>query len=229
MRKLLITLVVLAGVGVGLDRAALVFAERGIATQARSSGGLTSEPAVSIAGFPFLTQVLRGSLDDVRLTATDVVRGGLRLGTLTANLRDVQVPLQQALSGTVDAVPVAGIDATAVLAYADLAAAQGRGFTVTPAGNGLVRVTGRLTVLGQSVAAAAVSSVRLDGRSVVLTARRIEVGGIAANAGMASAIGAQLDVRVPIPALPYGLRLTGLTAGPDALLLTARSGPTLLR
>ena len=229
MRKLLITLVVLTGLGIGLDRAALVLAERGIATQARTSGGLTSEPAVSIAGFPFLTQVLRGSLDDVRLTATDVVRGGLRLRTLTANLRDVQVPLQQALSGTVDAVPVAGIDATAVLAYADLAAAQGSGFTVTPAGNGLVRVTGRVTVLGRSVAAAAVSSVRLDGRAVVLTAQRIEVGGVAASAGMAAAIGARLDVRVPIPALPYGLLLTGLTAGPDAVLLTARSGPTLLR
>ena len=226
MRKLLVTLVVLGALFVGLDRVALVLAERAVAAQAQTSGGLATAPDVAIAGFPFLTQVLRGSLDDVRVSAADVRRGDARLTSFAAELRDVQVSLSDAVGGRITAVPVSAITATALLSYADLAAAHGRGLVVTSAGDGLVRVTGTVTVLGRSVSASAVSSVRLDGRFVVVTAQRIEVGG--GSVGTAG-LGGRLDLRVPIGTLPYGLLLTGLTADAGGLTLTARSGPTILR
>ena len=226
MTKLIVTLGVLAALLVGVDRVALVLVERAVATQAATSGGLATAPDVTIAGFPFLTQVLRGSFDDVRVSASDVRRGQVRLTSLVAELHDVQVPLGDAVRGQVSAAPVSGITATALLGYADLAAASGRDLALTSAGAGLVRVTGQVTVLGRSVSGSAVSSVRLDGRTVVVTAQRIEVGGATvATAGF----GGRLDLRVPIASLPYDLVLTGLTAGAAGVTLTARSGPTVLR
>ena len=226
MRKLLVALVVLGALLVGLDRVGLMLAERAVADKARTSGGLAAAPDVRIAGFPFLTQVLRGSLDDVRVSARDVRRGDLRLTAFTAELHDVQIPLRDAVRGQVAAVPVSAIDATALLGYADLAAAQGRGLVLSFADNGMVRVTGKVTVLGRSVSGSAVSSVRLDGRTIVVTAQRVEVGGASVSTAV---LGGRLDLRVPVGALPYGLVLTGLTAGPDGIRLTARSGPTILR
>lgn len=226
MRKLLVTLCVLGALLVGVDRVGLVLAERAVATQARTAGGLATAPDVVIAGFPFLTQVLRGSFDDVRVSAHDVQRGAVRLTSLVAELHDVALPLGDAVRGQVTAVPVSGITATALLSYADLAAAQGRGLVLTAAGAGLVRVTGQVTVLGRSVSGSAVSSVRLDGRSIVVTAQRIEVGGMSVGT---AGFGGRLDLRVAIGSLPYGLVLTGLTADAAGVTLTARSGPTILR
>ena len=229
MRRLLVLLLVLGALFAGVDRIALLIAERAVAAQARTAGGLASDPTVSITGFPFLTQAFRGSYDDVEVTASDLKRGGVRLLSLRADLRDVQVSLQDALGGKVSAVPVRAISATAVLGYADLTAAHGRGFTIAPTTDGLLRVTGRLTVLGQTMQASAVSSVRLDGRTIVVTARRLEVGGRAVSVPVAAALGNRLDLRVPITGLPYGLELTAVSATADGLVLTARAGPTILR
>ena len=227
----MITLLVVVGLLVALDRVGLMVAERAVATEARTSGGLAADPAVKIKGFPFLTQALRGSYDEVEVSAHGIMRGGVTLRSFTADLRDVQVPVADAVKRQLAQVPVSRLTATAVIAYADIASARGvdRKLVVAPSGDGLVRVTGSVSVLGETLSATALSSVRLDGRTVVVTARRFEVGGKAADAALASALAGRLDLRVPVGALPYGLVLTGLTITKDGIVLTAEAGPTILR
>ncbi len=232
MRGWLLTGAVLLVVAVGADRAALVLTERGLAEQARTSGGLGQTPDVSIAGFPFLTQALAGRYDDVRLQATGGVDvGGLsgaglvQVAALDVRLTGVEVPLRDVLSGAVDDVPVASVRGDVLLGYGELSRRAPRGVTVSAAGERL-RVTGTVRVLGRDLSASALSDVVLADGSVVVRAREVEAGGARVPLGVLSAA---LDFAVPVGDLPYGLALTGLRVRPDGVGLTARSGPTVLR
>ena len=61
MRKILIALFVMIIVLVVADRIALLIAERKISDRVASAYDLPAKPGVSIAGFPFLTQVAAGN------------------------------------------------------------------------------------------------------------------------------------------------------------------------
>lgn len=221
-------LALLAVLLVVADRVGVVFAARVVASKLKASASLTTDPSVTIHGFPFLTQALRGRYDDVELGVTDLDRGGVRLSRLEVTIHGVQLPLANAISGNVSSVPVSGITATAVVTYADIASRGNiTGLSVQPDGS-MVKVTGRITVLGQSVTASAVSTIRLEGRSIVVTAQQVSVLGQSSSA-LNSALAGRLDLRVPIGSLPYGLELTGVHADVGGVVLQARSGPTVLR
>lgn len=67
LRILLIIAVVLGGIFVLVDRLAVNFAEGEVADRLKSTENLSTTPDVSINGFPFLTQIAGGSLDEVRI------------------------------------------------------------------------------------------------------------------------------------------------------------------
>ena len=229
MKGLLVTLLTLLVLAVAADRIALVIAERQVAAQLESSGKLSSRPDVSVHGIPFLTQALSGRYDDVELSASEVTAGGGRVSQLDATLRGVHVPLSDALSGSVQAVPVDSVRATVLISYADLSRQlRDRGLAVSPAGS-LLRVTGSERVLGQTVRAAAVSSVALRGTSVVVTAQRFEVGNSVADRLLTSALAGRFDFTVRIGTLPYGLALTGVRVDPRGVVATAAGSHTVLR
>lgn len=228
MRKLLVVLLVLALLTVVVDRVGVRMAQRALAERMRTSADLTTTPTVTIDGIPFLTQALSGSYERIELTATDVSRGGVRIARLRAEVQGASVPLGDVLRGDVNEVPVEGLTATALVTYADLARFSGLvGVTITPLANG-VQVTGRLSVLGMSVRATAISRVSLVGRSIVVTARSLKVLGQTSPA-ILNALAGRLDLRVPVGTLPYDLQLTGLHATTAGVLLDAESGPTVLR
>lgn len=227
MRRLITGLVVLLVLLVAADRIIVSVASGVIASRMQASAQLESKPSVSIKGFPFLTQAIGGSYGHVQVKTGAFVRGGVRIASLDVSATDLKIPLSEALSGKVDAVPVSGLDAVAVVTYADIAKKGGiAGISVTPLGAG-VRVTGRVTVLGQTVTAATDSTLRLSGRSIVITAQRVMVQG-QSNALLNKALAGRFDFKVPIGTLPYGLGLTGVTPSADGVHLEARSGPTVI-
>lgn len=227
--KRLVALVVLLGLLLVADRAGAAFAGRAVAQQAQAEAGLAAAPEVRIGGFPFLTQALAGRYAQVHVRASDVPAGEVRLSELEAVLTGVEVPLGDALSGSVASVPVSGVRARALLAYGELTRRSGdRRLTVAPAGEGRVRVTGRVEVLGRAVSAVAVSRVEVDGGDVLLTAESYEVGDQAADAALSRALGDRLDLRVPVQELPYGLAVTGVEVLPDGVAVLATAGRTVL-
>ncbi|WP_372343807.1 DUF2993 domain-containing protein [Streptomyces sp. KL116D] len=94
LRILLIVVVILGGLFVIADRIAVNLAEDKAADKVRTSEGLASAPDVSIKGFPFLTQVAGGTLDDVEIGIEDyeAKSGGdsIRIADLTAEMHGVK-------------------------------------------------------------------------------------------------------------------------------------------
>jgi hypothetical protein len=229
VKGLLVTVVTVAVCAVAADRISLVLAERAVASQLQVSGGLSTRPDVSIRGVPFLTQAFAGEYDDVEVSASEVTAGGARLSRLDVSLRGARVPLSDALSGSVTAVPVDGLRATVLLSYADISAQlRDRRLTVAPAGEQL-RVSGTVQVLGRTMSASAISTVSLSGASVVVTAKRFEVGHAVANRAVTAALAGRFDFVIRVGQLPYGLTLSSLRVSPDGIVATAEGAHTVLQ
>lgn len=119
LRVLLIVVVILGGLFVAADRLAVNFAEGEVAERLRTTGGLSSTPEVAINGFPFLTQVAGGTLDDVEVgiqnyeaAAGDGER--IRIDDLRADMKGV------AFSGDFGSATAASATGTATIAYDEL-------------------------------------------------------------------------------------------------------------
>ncbi len=220
MRRVVVVLLVLVGLLVIVDRAAVRFAQTRVASELQRSADLPARPAVTIDGVPFLTQAVKGRYDRIELAAEEVQGSGVRLTHLRAVLTDVQVPLQDALRGEVGSIPVGGVTATALVPYADLARSSGVAGARLVLDHGRLLVSGRLDVLGRRITATAVSQVVLHGRSIAVTAQSLTVPGVSPRA---------LNFLVPLGTLPYGLSVTGLELTKDGVRLQARCGPTVLR
>ncbi|HVE73936.1 MAG TPA: DUF2993 domain-containing protein [Mycobacteriales bacterium] len=220
----------LIGVGVAVvllvaaDRAAAAAAEAALAAEIRTSAGAQWASA-DIAGFPFLAQALRGRYREVAVTARGVASGPTRVESLQVRLEDVRVPLSEALSGSVRAVPVSGVRGSAVLDYASLSR---KGVAVSGR-DGLLRVSGTISVLGQRLPASVVSKVRLEGGQVVAVPVRYEVSGRPAAPGVVAFVREQLAFRRQLPELPFGLRVTGVSVAAEGVAVQVRAEATVLR
>lgn len=229
--KRLVALLLLLGILGGLlvvgDRVAAQVAGRVVARGL--AGELGGTPRVQVRGVPFLTQAAAGRYRDVQVGAGRVARGTVVLQSFTARLRGVRLPPGDALHGRVDAVPVDHLAVTGVLAYADLERLAGTpGLRLRPDPGG-VRVSGRLRVLGLEVDASAVSTVRLDGDTLVVRATDVQVGGIRAVGAVATALAGRLDLRVPLRGLPYGVRVTAVQPGPQGVTVSGSADDVVLR
>jgi hypothetical protein len=228
VRKLVTTLVVLLVVLIAADRIALVVTQKVVAERMQAAGALSSRPSVHIRGFPFLTQAFAGRYDRVDVEAEDIRRNGVTLGSFDVRVVGAEIPLKDALSGSVEAVPVASLKARAVITYAELASDSGLlSATITPKGDG-VEVVGKIKIQGMTLSGKATSTVRLSGSRLLVTAKSVSILG-AHNALFDRLVAGLLDFDVPIAALPYGLKLTGASAQPSGVVINAATGPTVLR
>ncbi|MEV7868831.1 DUF2993 domain-containing protein [Streptomyces sp. NPDC088124] len=132
LRTLLILVVVFGGLFVAADRVAVSFAEDQVASRIRSGAGLASDPEVSINGFPFLTQVVGTSLDDVRIGLDGVSASAdghaVRVTEVKAELKDVK------FDSSFSTATAASATGSAQISYADLSGSAPQGATVGYAG-----------------------------------------------------------------------------------------------
>jgi hypothetical protein len=216
VKKLVVLLLVLIALAVVADRVGVRMAQAAVATQLAQRGGLNGTPQVQIDGFPFLTQAVGGRYDDVRVHLTAAELGQPAGTAADISLRGVRLPLSDVLSRTVQQVPVDRVDGTATLPYALLSAQLGGDATVSGEGSG-VRVTRTVQVLGRDLPLTASGTVTLDGEDVVVHVEQAEAVGVSIPAALLQRAAGLLDVRYPVPALPFGLQVTGLQPGPDGV------------
>jgi hypothetical protein len=229
VRRLLIAVAILAVLLVLVDRVAVTVADRALAREIRSELALADDPSVHIAGFPFLTQAVRGRYGDIHVQLTGVKSGPLRDLRVDAQLRGVRAPLSDLISGRLKQVPVDDIAGAVAISYTDLAQASPfPGLAIRPVADGL-QVSGQVQLLGQQVTASAVAHVRVQGDDLVLTADHAVVSGVAAPQAAVDAIAKRFSYPVSQRQLPLGLRITGVQPGPDALSVTAEGHHVLLR
>jgi hypothetical protein len=227
VKGLLITLVVLVGLLAVADRVAVGVAEKRVAEQIRDRGELQGTPTVDIAGFPFLTQAVRGHYDDVRisLTADDL---GQPAGTRAdVSLHGVAVPLSSVLSGSVSRIPVDRIDGTATVSYALLSAQLGGDTTVRPEGDGL-RITKTVHIAGLTLPLTASGSVSLKGNELLVDVQQASGVGVTVPSFLVNRVSDLLDLSYRIPALPFGLTLTGVRPGADGVHVSVEAHDAVL-
>jgi hypothetical protein len=227
VKALVITLVVLVGLALAADRVGVRVADAKVAQQIQQREHLAGKPSVDITGFPFLTQAVAGTYDDVRisLTAADL---GQPAGTRAdVDLHGVHLPLSSALSGSVSRIPVDRVDGAATLSYALLSQQIGHGTTLSWAGGGL-RLATSVTILGRTVPLTAEGTVHLDGDQLVVDAQHASAAGVSLPSALVTRAGSALDLRYRVPALPLGLHLTGVRPTADGVVVDVVGTGTVL-
>ncbi|MDT4918261.1 MAG: hypothetical protein QOI15_3147 [Pseudonocardiales bacterium] len=219
---MLIALIVIAGLLL-LLAATLPLIDRVVAATAeRKASEYLSEPfghpaTVRVHAKPFLTQALRGRYTDVE------VLGSLRIGdingaTLVAHLTNAYLPPRELLGGRTTELPCERVEGRLVIPYPELSrVARIPGLSLAFDGERL-HATAALPVPGISqlarISGHAVLSLT-DAGDVWLQVRDVSVAGIALSSFLLRELLPTLNVPIPLPPLPYGLRFDELrpTAG----------------
>jgi hypothetical protein len=111
VRRLVITFVVLIGLLVVADFSAAAIFEYQVSKRARDQFGLADDPAVKVGGFSFLAQAVSGEYSHVTIDAKGVpVEETLRDLEVHIELRDVQAPLGDLVSGSLEEVKVREVE-----------------------------------------------------------------------------------------------------------------------
>jgi DUF2993 family protein len=120
MRRLIIILLVVAGLVVAADFSAAALAESAFSRQMRSELGLVDDPSVRINGFPFLTQAISGTYSSIDVDATRIPYGSFKELEINAQLHDVSAPLPMMLGSGPKSVTVARAEGIVKINAADL-------------------------------------------------------------------------------------------------------------
>ena len=202
-------LVVIGGGAFGVDRTVAAAAEGTITGRIEQQFAGSSSVSTRIHGIPVLTQVARGSLDDVTVSLDHVpTSAGLVLDVVDVELRDVATAAPY-LARTVTAralVTMAALETRLGAGWA--VRASGRDLIVT--GTGLLPVTVRVTPRVQS------------GRLVLTLASvsrlGVEVEGANIPRAVTDRVAALAD---SVGTLPLGLALDSVEVGSRGVTLTA--------
>ncbi|MGW1669607.1 LmeA family phospholipid-binding protein [Streptomyces sp. NPDC002324] len=231
LRILVIVAVILGGLFVIADRVAVGFAEDEAAEQLKTSEGLAETPDVSIKGFPFLTQVASGELDDVEVgiedyeATTGKADESIRIDDLKANMHGV------AFSSDYRSATAATATGTATITYDELLkAAKSAPTQILPGataqvvglsdgGKGKVKVDIKVTFLGKSTTYPVLSTVTVDGDTVKVHADNLPNLVVEAAEGQVRSI---TDFEQKIDGLPGGIKLDKVEAASDGVDITVR-------
>ncbi|WP_328554743.1 MULTISPECIES: LmeA family phospholipid-binding protein [unclassified Streptomyces] len=239
LRISLILLVVLGGLFVLADRVAVGFAEDEAAGRIKSAEGLAATPDVSIGGFPFLTQVVGGELDDVKIgiknyeASTGSSAGTIRIDDLNAEMRGV------AFDGGYSSATAGSATGTASISYAELLKAAKSGpedvapgvtaqvIGLSDGGNGKIKVTVSGTVLGAKLPepVSVLSSVTVSGDTVKVHADSLPKLGVQLAEGRIRSI---TDFQQKIEQLPGGIKLDKVEAAPTGVEISVKGSDVRL-
>ena len=121
MRRLIVSVIVLVGLLVAVDRIGLVLAERDVAHRIQADQHLSATPDVTIHGFPFLTQLFGGTYDNVDVTVRNLPTGLITVTRLTAHLHGAHVSFADVVTQHVSRIRIDRARAKVVVDFGDLA------------------------------------------------------------------------------------------------------------
>ncbi|MEU7427872.1 DUF2993 domain-containing protein [Streptomyces sp. NPDC040750] len=243
LRILLILVVILGGLFVIADRVAVHFAEGEAADKLKATEHLASTPDVDIKGFPFLTQVAGGSLDDVRVgikdydAATGEPGRTLRIDDLQADMLGVD------FSGDYSSATAATATGTATVSYGELLKAakseptdvglgvQAQVVGLSDGGNGKIKVA--IRVKGSIVGAVPVDRTVSVLSTVTVRDDRVQVhaDGLPVIGGLTLAenrVRAITDFQQAIDRLPGGIKLDEVRAAADGVEISVKGSDVKL-
>jgi hypothetical protein len=202
-----------AGLYVG-DRYGQRRAEQRAAATLQPQLGTPEPPGVTIEGFPFLTQLVAGSISEMRVVADqlgETSKAPLILAHAELVMSDV------ATGDWFKSMTIAHTEGTARIDYAKLSAVAGA--PLTYGGEGRLEIVVKTTVVGREVEAVITGSPRLNAKeqTMTLSDAKISVEGVNLPDFTAQALLAALLRPIPLKGMPLGLTVTKVVAVEDGM------------
>jgi LmeA-like phospholipid-binding len=207
-RKALIWVISVLVLLAALDFGAKAFAESQAATQIQKQG-FPKKPSVSIAGFPFLTQVISRKFHQITISSSDIPAGPVKITSLNVVAHNVKLnsSFKSGTAGPLDGTILISLgaiggflkDAGPLAEF--LGSGPGSGLKIAAVGSNQVRAHLNLGVgLVNAKATWRVTSAGPDAITLHL---------ISSNGLPPQLLDAAKDVKIPLKTLPAGLKLTG--------------------
>jgi hypothetical protein len=206
------------------DRLSARVASQVVADRIKSSQHLTTTPSVSVAGFPFLTQLFRGTYNEVDASAVNIDTDNVKAASLSLHLHGVHLKVADVLSQSVKTISVDRADGTVVLSYADVnALVKPEGIKVALAKDGSILVSGSVKVAGQTVKGSGTGTVSAVPAGIKVTVSNLKAAGL--SSAVTSLLVSKLSFVIPTSSLPYGVTVQSVRADATGVTVTAVSGP----
>lgn len=194
------------------DRVGNAVAENEMASQF-TANGFPVKPAVTIEGFPFLTQLVGKDFKKVDISASSIPAGPVTIDSLKATITGMHISgYSNSATATLD-----HITATAFISFSALAGAgglgDGSGLTMVPDGPDKLKVT------------ASIAGIAADSEEAKITQtgpQTITVHVLNSGSILSSVLSSFGDFSFSLPkGVPASLRITGLTLNSRGLTVTA--------
>src|SRR5439155_27260861 len=99
LRRLVVSIVVLAGLLALVDFGLRLYSEHVVGTEVQRSLKLSERPSVSFGGWPFVPHAVSGNLPSATVTARAFSAAGVRLQTVMLVLHDLHFPSHRLIAG----------------------------------------------------------------------------------------------------------------------------------
>jgi hypothetical protein len=218
MRKILVILIVLAGLLVVADRVGAVVAGREIASRIQTAYNLPSKPSVSVRGFPFLTQLAAGNYHEIDVSVPSLSANGVSVDGLTARLTGVRAPLNELLGHSSSGVMAANVTGSGTVPFSSVRGRLPRGVQLSQQG-GALRLAGAVSYLGVTIPVSADASLSATGSGIAVTPTRISVA--SGSSALSSLVSGQFRFVIPVTGLPLHLSVNAVTVVPGGVRVSA--------
>lgn len=213
---IVLTLVVLviAGLLYGGDRLTRSLVEDRVAVRVQIDLATVEQPAVNITGFPFLVQALSGSIDAAHVSADHL--GATDERTLAVEHLDLELTGLSS-NDRYRTITAARAEGTARISYPTLQTVAG--VPVSYVGDGRIEITVNTQVLTADIQARVVGQPQLNvtDQTVTLGDPKVTVGDIEIPDFTAKALLTTMIKPFPVTGIPFGLKLSAITAGADGV------------
>ena len=213
------------------DRVAVKFAENKVSDLLVVNAGFEQNPDVTVHGFPFLTQAVRGVYRDIEISGSGLQLGDIKGASVDVDLKGVHLPLSDVLHQSVDQLPVDRIEGEVTLPYDEIARLIGvPGLTLSQGSNGGVKVTLSASVpIFGTIQASGTAEVTVSGSSLSLKVTQLSALGVSVPQSVLNVLGQSIQVPVQIPPLPYGLTVSSVTAGESGIVVHGGAQDVVLK
>ncbi len=187
-------------------------------------------PTVRLHGTPFLTQALRGRYTDIEVSGGGLQVGEMAGATLDAHLFNALLPPRELLGRRATELPCERVEGRIVLPYGELArVSRIPGLSLTYERDRLV-ASASLPVPGinQLARVSGEAALILDG-GLWLRVRGLSVAGISLPGLVLNQLMPSLNVPIPLPELPYGLRLEELKPVASGLIVSGSADQVVFK
>jgi hypothetical protein len=222
MRALLGTIVVLAVLLVGADIGGRLLAEHQAEKNLAAAYPNAADPQVTIHGFSFLLQAVQGHYSDITVSSSNLTLGALTGVNAQLDMRDVTLPLSDAISGNVSHLVARRADFAATIPAQALGDALSQpNLTIAPGADGSVQFGTTVSVAGRTIPVTVAGTASIDKGTLVLSAKVVGAGGIQLPKEISDKLTAYFSTTLPMQALPYPIDQASVSAQDGALIVTA--------